>query len=161
MSAVLLAVFNDYESAERVRIDLFRDGFPTDRVELTAYCEPGRAALQPGPSSHDRFVQYFRTLFNREDERVCAELLAERVNQGVATVTVHPRGAVETSRATELFEKSVPQEILRHDVGNQIWEHAAASHEGPPWILNFWVENLHKADCLYCRVFEHADRKSP
>jgi hypothetical protein len=32
MSAVLLAVFNDYEAAERVRIDLVRDGFPTDRV---------------------------------------------------------------------------------------------------------------------------------
>ena len=43
MSAVLLAVFNDYEAAERVRLTLFRDGFPTDRVELTATCELGRA----------------------------------------------------------------------------------------------------------------------
>jgi hypothetical protein len=45
MSAVLLAVFNDYGAAERVRIDLVRDGFPTDRVEVTACCEPGRAGL--------------------------------------------------------------------------------------------------------------------
>ena len=36
MSAVLLAVFNDYETADRVRLELFRDGFPTDRVDLTA-----------------------------------------------------------------------------------------------------------------------------
>ena len=36
MSAVILAVFNDYETAERVRVMLVRDGFPTDRVELTA-----------------------------------------------------------------------------------------------------------------------------
>jgi hypothetical protein len=45
MSAVLLAVFDNHEAAEGVRTDLVRDGFPTDRVELTAGCEPGRAAL--------------------------------------------------------------------------------------------------------------------
>ena len=47
MSAVLLAVFNDYETADRVRLELFRDGFPTDRVDLTAVCDLGRAACQP------------------------------------------------------------------------------------------------------------------
>ncbi len=47
MSAVLLAVFNDYEAAERVRVTLVRDGFPTDRVELTASCELGRCAFEP------------------------------------------------------------------------------------------------------------------
>ncbi len=160
MSAVLLAVFNDHQSAERVRTDLIRDGFPTDRVELTAGCEPGRAALEPGESLHDRFVQYFRTLLNREDERRCAELLADRVAQGTATVTVHPRGAIETARAAELLDKSGPNEILRHDLDGQTWEHAAATHE-KPWILNLWVENPHKADCIYCRLFEHADREGP
>lgn len=156
MSAVLLAVFNDYDSAHRVRVDLIRDGFPTDRVELTAGCEPGRAGLQPAESPHNRFVQYFRTLFDREDERVCAELLADRLDQGIATVTVHPRGSTETVRATELLEEAA-QEILRHDLENQKWEHAAASREGP-WIRHLWIENPHKADCIYCRIFEHADR---
>jgi hypothetical protein len=52
MSAVLLAIFNEYNVAERVRVDLVRDGFPTDRVELTAACEPGRAGL--GPATHPR-----------------------------------------------------------------------------------------------------------
>jgi hypothetical protein len=42
MSAVLLAVFNEYGVADRVRTKLVGDGFPTDRVELTASCEPGR-----------------------------------------------------------------------------------------------------------------------
>jgi hypothetical protein len=41
MSSVLLAVFNDYETAERIRVMLVRDGFPTDRVELTAPPGPG------------------------------------------------------------------------------------------------------------------------
>jgi hypothetical protein len=40
MSAVLLAMFNQYKIAERMRVELVRDGFPTDRVELTASCEP-------------------------------------------------------------------------------------------------------------------------
>jgi len=64
MSAVLLAVFNDYEAAERVRLTLFRDGFPTDRVELTATCELGRAGCEPADSVHGKCVQYFRTLSN-------------------------------------------------------------------------------------------------
>jgi hypothetical protein len=157
MSAVLLAVFNDYETAERVRVDLFRDGFPTDRVELTACCEPGRAGCQPATSLHDKFVQYFRTLFNREDERPCAQLLADRVDQGISTITVHPRGALETARATEILQNDGALEILRHDLVNQKWEHAAAAHDGP-WIRNLWIENPHKAHCIYCRIFERADR---
>lgn len=157
MSAVLLAVFNDYDSAERVRVDLFRDGFPTDRVELTACCEPGRAGCEPAASLHDKFVLYFCTLFNREDERLCAQLLADRVDQGVATITVHPRGSIETARATAILESGAALEILRHDLVNQKWEHAAATRE-VPWIQNFWIENPHKAHCIYCRIFEHADR---
>jgi hypothetical protein len=47
MSAVLLAIFNEFKVAERVRVELVRDGFPTDRVELTAGCEPGQAGLDP------------------------------------------------------------------------------------------------------------------
>jgi len=65
MSAVLLAVFNDYEAAERVRVLLVRDGFPTDRVELTASCEMGRAGCEPADSLHGKCVQYFRTTIKR------------------------------------------------------------------------------------------------
>ena len=157
MSAVLLAVFNDYDAANRVRIDLVRDGFPTDRVELTACCEPGRAGCQPATTLHDKLVQYFRTLFRNEDERQCAEILADRVDQGVATITVHPRGALETSRATEILQTGAAVDILKHDLVNQKWEHAAAVHEGP-WIQHLWIKNPHKAHCIYCRIFEHGDR---
>jgi hypothetical protein len=31
MSAIILAVFDDHPVAERVRVSLVRDGFPTDR----------------------------------------------------------------------------------------------------------------------------------
>jgi len=153
MSAVLVAVFNDYEAAEQVLVELVRDGFPTDRVELTACCEPGRAGLEPADSAHGKFVQYFRILLRREDERHYCEQLAERVESGAATITVHPRGAIETARATEILEHAGALQLVPHDLENQTLEYAAAKHEHP-WPSNLWLEDTGHADCIYCRLFE-------
>ncbi len=153
MSAVLLAVFNDYETAERVRIDLFRDGFPTDRVELTACCEPGRAGLAPADSAHGKFAQYFHTLFRHADEWHYAESLAERIDNGAAAIAVHPRGAVEVDRATEILKGAGPLEVAEHDLANQAMEHAAAKRDRL-WVRNFWSPSHGGPDCIYCRLFE-------
>ena len=153
MSAVLLAVFNDYEAADRVRMELVRDGFPTDRVELTAVCEPGRAGLQPAESSHDRFMQYYRTLFKSEEDFLYVEALTERIDCGAATVTVHPRGEIETTRASKILESGGPAEVTHRDLGNQGWERAAAPGEHP-WIKHLWVQWKGDAHCIYCRMFE-------
>lgn len=150
MSAVLLAVFNDHEAADLVRARLVRDGFPTDRVELTACCELGRAGCGPGKSPHDKIIQYFRSLLRNDDD---AELLAGRVESGAATVTVHPRGTIETTRANEIIAAAGPVEVAERDMGNQRLEHAAAEHE-TPWILNFLFHSPSKAHCIYCRLFE-------
>jgi hypothetical protein len=119
MSAVLLAIFNEYKVAERVRVELVRDGFPTDRVELTAGCEPGRAGLEPADSPHGRFVQYFRVLFTFEDERHYAEQLAKCIDNGDATITVHPRGSMEAARATQILGNAEPALLISHDLANQ------------------------------------------
>jgi hypothetical protein len=119
MSAVLLGIFNEYEAAERVRVELVRDGFPTDRVELTAGCEPGRAGLEPADSPHGRLVQYFRVLFMFDDERYHAEQLAKRVDNGAATITVHLRGSMETARATQILLNARAEQLLSHDLANQ------------------------------------------
>jgi hypothetical protein len=153
MSAVLLAVFNDLGSADRVRTRLVSDGFPTDRVELTSAAEPGRAGVQPAVSVRARFEQYFRTLLSKEDERVFANLLAQRVEDGTAsTIAVHPRGAIETARAAEIFEKEGAVEVVGHDLENQSFEHAAASQDGY-WVRHFMLDNPTGADCIYCRLF--------
>jgi hypothetical protein len=153
MSAVLLAVFNRFGDAERVRTRLVGDGFPTDRVELTASCEKGRAGLLPAPSSRAQFQHYFRILFSQEDERAFAELLAARVDEGAAaTVTVHPRGHIETTRAAQILESEGAQEVVGHDLKNQAFEHAAASTEGA-WIKHLAPDNPTGADCIYCRLF--------
>jgi hypothetical protein len=134
VSAVLLAVFNEYKSAGRVRVELVRDGFPTDRVELTARCEPGRAGLEPADSPHGKLVQYFRVLFSFEDERHYAEQLAERIDNGDAIIAVHPRGSMETKRATQIFENAGAMQIMSHDLANDS-PRCSLSKRFRPWIL--------------------------
>jgi len=130
MSAVLLGVFAEYKAAERVRVELVRDGFPTDRVELTAGCELGRAGLEPANSPHGKLVQYFRVLFTFEDERHHAEQRAERVDNGAATITVRPRGSMELARATQIFLNSRAEQLLSHDLANQTPQCSVAK---PAW----------------------------
>jgi hypothetical protein len=152
MSAVLLAVFNEYGVADRVRTRLVGDGFPTDRVELTASCEPGRAGLQPAASARAKFLQYFRTLLSEDNEWPYVELLAARVEDGAATITVHPRGAIETARAAEILETEGAVEVVGHDLENQTFEYAASPGDGY-WVRHFMVDNPTGADCIYCRLF--------
>ena len=152
MSAVILAVFDQYSTADRVRTRLVSDGFPTDRVELTASCEPGRAGLEPAGSVHERFVQYFRTLLGAADEQPFVEGLATRVDQGAATITVHPRGTIETERAAQILEGAGAVEVVGHDLAHQSFEHAAARTDGY-WVRHFMLDNPTGADCIYCRLF--------
>jgi hypothetical protein len=152
MSAVLLAVFNEYGIAERVRTRLVRDGFPTDRVELTAASDPGRAGLQPAGSAHAKFTQYYRTLLSQESEQPFVAALVERVEAGAATVTVQPRGAIETERAAEILVDEGATEVVGHDLQSQTFEHAAAREDGY-WVRHFMIGNPTDADCIYCRLF--------
>ena len=153
MSAVLLAVFERSAQAEEVRTQLVRDGFPTDRVELTARGETGRAGLQPADTRQVQLQQYFRTLFSRDDERAFADLLAGRVEDGTAaTIAVHPRGDIETARAAQLLGGAGALELVGHDLEHQAFEHAAASSDGS-WISHLAPANPEGADCIYCRLF--------
>ena len=153
MSAVMTAMFIDSGAAERVLLELVRDGFPTDRVDLTSDGVPGRAGLTPARSAHDRFVLHFRAIFTAQDEQPLAERLAERIKHGGAAVTVHPRGAFETMRAMTILEQAHPLEVVEHDLANQALEHAASARD-TPWIRHFWIEHDHPSDCIYCRLFE-------
>ena len=153
MSSVLLAVFNDFDTAERARIALFRDGFPTDRIALTARDEPSRTASEPAHSLHDRLAQYFGTLFAHADGAKHAHRLAEKIERGAAAITVLPRGDIEVRRAAELLGDAHPDEVLERDLDDQSWEFAAAPHD-LPWVRTLWLESAPDAPhCVYCRLF--------
>jgi hypothetical protein len=153
MSAVLLAVFNDFETAERARLALFRDGFPTDRIALTACDEAGRTASEPTLSLHDRLAQYFRTLFAHAEGAQHAHRLADRIERGAAAITVLPRGDIEVRRAAELLGHAQPDEVLERDLDDQSWEFAAAPRN-LPWVRTLWLESGPDAPhCVYCRLF--------
>src|SRR3569833_3268413 len=126
MSAVILAVFNDFETADRVRTSLVRDGFPTDRVDLTAARELGRAACQPTSSIHDKSKQNNNTNQQNQGEKQNPEMLAQRIDNGSTAVTVQPRGAIETARATEILKDAEPADVVAHDLAKQGREHAAS-----------------------------------
>jgi len=153
MSAVLLAVFDDYAVASQARIELVRDGFPTDRVDLTASCELGRAGLQPARPAHERFLTYFWSVLGPRDAPTHAEHLAQRLDTGAAAITVHPRGTTETTRAMQLLERAGAAELVQHDLDNQALERAAADSDRIPWVRNLWIETTPETDCLYCRLF--------
>ena len=153
MSAVLLAVFNDYDTADRARVELVRDGFPTDRVELTAACDPGRAGYQPAELPRGKFEQYFRALLKAEADRSYCEKLAERVDGGAAAIAVHPRGLIEIRRATHIVEQAGPVEVIRRNLESQTFEYAAARRD-IPWIRHLWLELKGDSHCIYCRLFD-------
>jgi hypothetical protein len=153
MSALLLALYSDCETAQRVRIDLIQDGFPTDRVDVTGCDDPGRASLEPAETLHNKFVQYFGSLLPQGGRVESAERLAERIDEGAAAVTVHPRGVVETERAREILSRSEPVELMPYDIGNQRMEWAA-SRGATPWVRHLMMENHSNAHCIYCRLFE-------
>lgn len=156
MSAVLLAVFSDVAAAERARIALIRDGFPTDRVDLTALDAPGRADCEPAHSPHERFTQYFNSLFGCDADALRAHRFAERIERGAAAVAVQPRGAVELERATDLIGLARPEEVLTRDLQRQTWEFAAAARDAT-WIRSLWLEPRDEAPhCIYCRLFPGA-----
>ncbi|HET9106542.1 MAG TPA: hypothetical protein VFN79_05070 [Steroidobacteraceae bacterium] len=154
MSAVILAVFGSFDAADRARLALVHDGFPTDRVGLTARLEPGPAGLEPGGSQRERFSQFFHVLFGRGEERQEPERLTQLVlEHGAAAVSVLPRGDIENRRALELLSQAHPREVLRHDLEKHLLEFASSSHEAP-WIRSLWVKPAaDEPECIYCRLF--------
>jgi hypothetical protein len=132
MSAVLVAVFADHATAERLRTRFVKDGFPTDRVELTSLQELGQVKLVPREGVGAKLTEYFRQLFQHAgvqgDERA-VDLFQRAVLDRKAALAVQPRGDVETKRALQLLNEGDPVEIRQADLESQTLEHAATHEE--------------------------------
>jgi hypothetical protein len=140
MSAVLVAVFRDHATADGVRTRFVKDGFPTDRVELTSRQDPGQAKLVPREGLADKLTEYFRKLLQTTDasgsDERSVQLLQRAVMDGKAALTVQPRGEVETQRTLQLLNEANPVELRGADLQSESLEHAAAKTETPgvTWI---------------------------
>ena len=109
MTPVIVALFDDYGIADRVRTELVADGFPTDRVELTSLLETGQADAEPGDAFVARVSNYFHTLLDQGAQRNGeADALAERVRGGNSAIAVHPRTDYEIDSARRILQRSSP-----------------------------------------------------
>ena len=139
MSAVLVAVFSDHATAERLRTRLVKDGFPADWMELTSCQELGQVKLVCRERLGDKLAEYFRKLLqgggDGVDER-SVQLFQRAVLDGKATLAVQPRGEIEIQRALQLLNEAGPIELRAADLQNQTLEHAATQAETPilTWI---------------------------
>jgi hypothetical protein len=127
-------VFNDHATAEGIRTRLVKDGFPTDRVELTSSKELGQAKLVPRQTVSEKLTEYFRKLLQSDNDgkgERWVQLFQRAVLDGKAAVAVHPRGDVETQRAVQLLNAADPVELCGADLENQTLEHAATDTETP------------------------------
>ncbi len=135
MSALVVALYDNHAAAERVRTKLVREGFPTDRVQLTSKREPGQAAVVgPADDLEAQLEEYFSGLFDRVDELPNVHVFVDGVQQGHAALTVHPRGKIETNRALEIMEQAQPLEICDHDLRDQAMERAASGRDSDPFL---------------------------
>jgi hypothetical protein len=136
MAAVLVALYDNYETADRVRTELVGDGFPTDRVELTSKREPGQAGNIPAGSLTERMRAYFDTLFDQDGEGIAGygDFFAERVAQGASSITVHPRGDVEIDRAIAILERHGPVEMEQKGLTDDLAFERAAIREDQPIV---------------------------
>jgi len=114
MKPVMVALYDDFGIADRVRTALVAKGFPTDRVEVTSQHEAGQADAEPGDSYRKRIANYFHTIFDQAGSQESAELFAERVRQGKSAVTVHPRTDYEMTDARAILRQHNPVEFREH-----------------------------------------------
>lgn len=114
MTPVIVALFDDFLIADRVRTELVAGGFPTDRVELTSKVERGQADAEPGESYWRKVSNYFHGILDQTGHAEVADQLADRVRIGGSTITVHPRGDDEIDNARVILHRNHPLDFREH-----------------------------------------------
>jgi|SRR5882757_5901074 len=118
MTPVIVALYDDFGVAQRVRTELVADGFPTDRVELTSQTESGQADAEPGESYWRKVSNYFHTLFDQTGDSASADQFADRVRKGSSAITVHPRSDHELDSARTILRQHHPADFREEHANN-------------------------------------------
>jgi hypothetical protein len=114
MTPVIVAIYDDFGVAERVRTELVADGFPTDRVELTSKVESGQADAEPGETYWHKVSNYFHAIFDQTGNYASADQFADRVRNGGSAITVHPRTDYEMDSARAILQNNHPADFREH-----------------------------------------------
>lgn len=114
MQDVIVALFDDHPTAVTVRTELVKDGFPTDRVQLTSRHEHRQADVGPADAFATNVADYFRTLSAGENTERKLSDLARAVVDGASAITVHPRGEEEIRRTELILQRHHPKTIYRY-----------------------------------------------
>src|SRR3954453_3200483 len=105
MTPVIVALYDDFAVAQRVRTELVKNGgFPTDRVELTSRAESGQADAEPGESYWHKVSNYFHAIFDQTGDSASAQQFPDRVRHGSSAITVHPRSDDEIESARTILQ---------------------------------------------------------
>jgi len=133
MQDVIVALYDQHSSAVDVRTELVKDGFATDRVELTSPYEHLQADKGPSGVFEANVADYFRTLAADEEGARQLKEIAQAVVQGASAITLHPRGNEELKRAETILRRHSPRQVYRYlpeDAGHALdrqMERAAGS----------------------------------
>jgi hypothetical protein len=111
MTPVIVALYDDFAVAQRVRTELVKDGFPTDRVELTSKAESGQADAEPGDTYWLKVSNYFHAIFDQTGDDAYADQFADRVRNGSSAITVHPRSDDEMDSARTILRNNHPADV--------------------------------------------------
>jgi hypothetical protein len=114
MTPVIVALYDEFGVADRVRTQLVAQGFPTDRVELTSSVETGQADTEPGDSYWMKVSNYFHAIFDQTGNYASADQFAARVRNGGSVITVHPRTDDEMDSARAILRNSHPADFREH-----------------------------------------------
>src|SRR3569833_1429194 len=105
MTPVIVALYDDFAVAERVRTEQVKKGwYPTDRVELTSRAESGQADAEPGDSYYHKDSNYLHAIFDQSGHSASSDLFAVRVLNCSSAITVHPRTDYELDSARTILQ---------------------------------------------------------
>jgi hypothetical protein len=114
MQDLIVALYDDHARAVEVRTQLVKDGFPTDRVEVTSPSEHRQAQKSPADAFETKVRQYFETLCANDAGEQKLEEFTRAVLDGASAVTIHPRGEEEIERAEAILQSQNPRDVYRY-----------------------------------------------
>ena len=126
----IIALFEAPASAERTRIELNREGFATDRLDVVSLADPGRVVEHSASSPETDLIAHFSVLLDNDDDLPVVEGIVSAIQHGKAALVVHPRGKVEIDQARKIITAHEPESVLWRVApadaqGGMLGEHAA------------------------------------